>query len=489
MKCGWFSQVRTVAVIGLVLALAECGATAAASRMPATTPGMVSAHAGKVYYVATTGSDSNLGTIAQPWRTIQKAANTMVAGDNVYIRAGTYRERVVPQHAGSAGQYITYAAYPGETATIDGSSVTLPDDLAGLFEVSGKSYIKVSGLRVVNAGPHDNNAGILVLGSSYVVVENNYTYNTVSSGIGVWGSDHVTIDGNTVEHACTDIWQECLTVASTDVFEVKNNEVFDCQEEGIDVKDNASNGQVYNNHVHDVQAIGIYVDAWDRHTHDIAVFQNRIHHVSTSNGIALASEMGGLLENIAIYNNLVYQNHYVGLDVSVNDSGSPDGRHPMRNLVIINNTFYDNGRDAWGGGVLVDNPDAENVVIRNNICSQNFYFQILVNPVVPAQALTVDHNLIDGYQGTEGEIYGDVPVTGAPRFVNPSGGDFHLWADSPAIDAGSAVDAPADDFDGRARPRDGDDDGVVAYDIGAYEMPFYSEHAYLPIALRQAGAR
>ena len=118
---------------------------------------------------------------------------------------------------------------------------------------------------------------------------------------GLWGGDHITIDGNVVEHACTDIGQECLTLASTDVFEIKNNEVFDCQEEGIDVKDDASNGQVYRNHVHDVGAIGIYIDAWDRHTHDIAVFQNRIHHVSEYNGIALASEMGGLLENIAIY--------------------------------------------------------------------------------------------------------------------------------------------------------------------------------------------
>jgi len=34
---------------------------------------------GTTYYVATTGRDSNPGTIAQPWRTIQKAANTVVA--------------------------------------------------------------------------------------------------------------------------------------------------------------------------------------------------------------------------------------------------------------------------------------------------------------------------------------------------------------------------------------------------------------------------
>lgn len=68
-------------------------------------------------------------------------------------------------------------------------------ELFGLFHVSNKSYIVVSGLRVVNAGPYDNNAGILVLNSSNITVENNSTYNTNSSGIGVWGSNVVVVDG------------------------------------------------------------------------------------------------------------------------------------------------------------------------------------------------------------------------------------------------------------------------------------------------------
>ncbi|HEY84627.1 MAG TPA: DUF1565 domain-containing protein [Chloroflexi bacterium] len=75
---------------------------------------------GNTCYVAPAGSDSNPGTKAQPWQTIQKAANTLAAGDTVYIRAGTYAEQVTPLNSGSAGSYITYAAYSGETAPING---------------------------------------------------------------------------------------------------------------------------------------------------------------------------------------------------------------------------------------------------------------------------------------------------------------------------------------------------------------------------------
>ena len=245
----------------------------------------------EVYYVSPSGDDSNLGTAAYPWRTIQKAADTLMAGDIVYIRAGDYHERVTPQNSGSADNYITYAAYPGETAAINGSGVILPDDLAGLFEISNKSYIRVAGLRVINAGPFNNNAGILVLNSGYITVENNATYNTASSGIGVWGSHNVIVDGNRIDEAGGG-WQERLSVAGTDTFEVRNNEVLNCHKEGICIKDGSSNGQVNRNHVHHTQKVGIYVDAWDKHTYNIAVFQNTVHDVQDSDGFALASEMG-----------------------------------------------------------------------------------------------------------------------------------------------------------------------------------------------------
>ncbi|MDE3066872.1 MAG: right-handed parallel beta-helix repeat-containing protein [Verrucomicrobiota bacterium] len=77
-----------------------------------------------IYYVATNGNDGAAGiSINTPWNTIGKAANTMVAGDTVFIRGGTYRETVTPVRSGSSSSPITYQAYPGEAPVISGADV------------------------------------------------------------------------------------------------------------------------------------------------------------------------------------------------------------------------------------------------------------------------------------------------------------------------------------------------------------------------------
>lgn len=75
------------------------------------------------YYVATNGLDANAGTLGAPWRTIQKAATTMVAGDTCYVRGGTYRETVTPLQSGTSLSPITYQNYSNEVAIISGAEV------------------------------------------------------------------------------------------------------------------------------------------------------------------------------------------------------------------------------------------------------------------------------------------------------------------------------------------------------------------------------
>lgn len=100
------------------------------------------AEAASSYYVATTGNDSNPGTLASPFRTIQKAASVAAAGDTVYIRAGTYRETVTPANSGSSGNPITFQPYNGETVTISGAEPVT----AGWTNHSGSIYKSTTSL-------------------------------------------------------------------------------------------------------------------------------------------------------------------------------------------------------------------------------------------------------------------------------------------------------------------------------------------------------
>jgi hypothetical protein len=68
---------------------------------------------------STAGSDTNSGTLAQPFRTVQKLLNSLSAGQVGCIRGGTYFGQVTANNSGTSGNPITVESYPGETATID----------------------------------------------------------------------------------------------------------------------------------------------------------------------------------------------------------------------------------------------------------------------------------------------------------------------------------------------------------------------------------
>jgi hypothetical protein len=102
------------------------------------------------------------------------------------------------------------------------------------------------------------------------------------------------------------------------------------------------------------------------------------------------------------------------------------------------------------------------VTVRNDLVSQSPTWQI-GRSSEPA-GLGIDHNLIDGFRGDPEETYGTAYVEGDPRFVDAAAQHYHLSADSPAIDQGSAEGAPTDDFDGKPRPL------LDGYDIGAFEF-------------------
>lgn len=146
-----------------------------------------------VYYVsASGGSDSNSGTEAAPWATVQKAASVLTAGDTVYIKNGTYAlnnhssvKYLVPANSGnSVSGWITFAAYPGHTPVLDGGNAVLP--VGGLINIRNKEYIRISGLTVQNVDDNAEGIGIYVENSRYISIEKNHVRYIDSSGIQVF---------------------------------------------------------------------------------------------------------------------------------------------------------------------------------------------------------------------------------------------------------------------------------------------------------------
>jgi hypothetical protein len=128
------------------------------------------------YYVATTGSDSAAGTMAAPWATLQKAANTAAAGDTVWIRGGTYKI-TTPANSGAGINFtksgtsdtarIKYWAYPGEVPLFDFSGLQISTTGYTMGFVVNANYLHFKGLEIccVPMNTSSNN-GISVNGSS-----------------------------------------------------------------------------------------------------------------------------------------------------------------------------------------------------------------------------------------------------------------------------------------------------------------------------------
>jgi hypothetical protein len=77
------------------------------------TPEAKSYQLGQTYYVSLNGDNNNSGSLESPWRTIQKAADIVAAGDTVLVQPGIYRESVVLRHSGTETAPILFKANDG----------------------------------------------------------------------------------------------------------------------------------------------------------------------------------------------------------------------------------------------------------------------------------------------------------------------------------------------------------------------------------------
>jgi parallel beta-helix repeat protein len=348
------------------------------------------------YYVAPNGSDGNPGTLSLPWRTIAKAANTLVAGDAVHIRAGTYKEQVTPKNSGNASGFITYAAYPGESVTIDASN-GLNWKWKGVFDLKNRGYLQISGLRIINSPGF----GIFMSGSNNMRILNNYTYHTYYSGIYAHAGKAVTINGNEVELANVGGSQEAITLNGVTNFIVSNNHVHGGAMEGIDARA-SSFTRIFGNTIHDMARVGIYIDNYNGIPSHIDIYENRVYDSkaaasgASEDGIRIGAEEGGAVSRINIYNNVLY--NLAGSGISVSNYTVPGSPQPQfSNISIYNNTVYNAGTRAsnYGGGIDIQGSSASGIIIRNNILRRNRFYPIRLATGIPPANVTISHNLID----------------------------------------------------------------------------------------------
>ncbi|MFL5304281.1 MAG: right-handed parallel beta-helix repeat-containing protein [Polyangia bacterium] len=148
------------------------------------------------YYVDTKGSDSNPGTMAQPFATLQKGVDVAVAGDTVYIRGGTYKvasgaSSMAGVNFAKSGQSdskrINYFAYAGETPVFDFSQLQLSASATSAgFYVTG-SWLHFKGIEISHVpmpGTVSNN-GLWAVGASNNTYELLNAHHNSGPGISI----------------------------------------------------------------------------------------------------------------------------------------------------------------------------------------------------------------------------------------------------------------------------------------------------------------
>jgi hypothetical protein len=368
-----------------------------------TSPPVETTAATRTFYVALTGDDSNPGTIDSPWRTIQQAADSMKAGDTVYIHGGVYHESVDIQVSGSAtAGPVTFQSYPGETAILDGTGLTPPaDNIRGLINIENQSYVIVRGLEIRNYQTTNAAAvptGIWVAGSgSHIQILSNHVHDIGTAaeasgnalGIAVYGTestaalDSITISDNQLYDLKTGSAKSLTVNGNVTNFAISCNIIHDVDNIGIAASgfdglvpdpafDYARNGTIGRNILYNItakknpaehdsyNAEGILVDGGSQ----VTIESNLLYYVDI--GIEIASHQKGRnAHDVTARNNLVYRTNSIGITIGgySTDVGGAD------HCTIVNNTLFQNDTRNTGGGEFQIQYYATNNVFKNNIVS------------------------------------------------------------------------------------------------------------------------
>jgi hypothetical protein len=390
------------------------------------------------YYVAppaSGGNDSNPGTIGSPWATWNKAVTTPVAGDTVYIRAGTYTTSgATATHAGTAGLPITLKAYPGETVTITGTGLLY-------FLRLEAPYWTIDGISFVASAMINSGGSIIVDGYNYLannMIVRNCSFQIVSAA----GHDNISCIQMNGVRANNALIQNNTFAAVYDA-----NGFCGVQYMGVG---GSVGAKILNNTFH---------------TMGLAVFVKHANgDTSLSSGAEIAYNYFYDISRAGLYGNPVYINYHdnllVGTGIDFGDNGGGPQGH---NNLVNHNTVFNKG--------LVFEYHSEGAITYCNLTNNVFMSTVELSwygtSAIPHYT-TLDYNLYKADGSAIGEYkinyslanwkthYGQDAhsIAGAPIFVGGA---------SPSTIAGFALSSTSP---GKNAASDGKDMGADIGQVG-----------------------
>jgi len=430
------------------------------------------------YYVDyTDGSDSDPGTMAEPFKTLSYACTMLSAGDTLRVNGDTYPNThitITQLDEGTAGNPITIMGNGTGEAIIDGDN-QIP------FELNWMSHLIFDNLTI-----RDSNSELLLFryDTDNITIKNCKLQDSGDSAVyfyelSTYDIRDISIENCTINNTCS--WPNgesaaggAIYLRDTEEFSVENNTIYKCGRNCIFLNDGCDDGVVKDNYINTTNNNTEYTD-------NLAIYMYVIDNVDMDNitcydntvwgnGSAGFATIGGdtsIVSNITMYNNVL----------NMTESGrgyviwSYAGETPVYNdIEFYSNTVYTVENPAikldCNGDFFTD------LIIANNACSTFESYYVMQFSQSNLSDMTLSHNSF--YRRDGGGVYvgwhsdstttrGTSAVITDQLFTSAPTGDFSLGSGSPCIDAGSATYAPAVDFDGVTRPQQ------TADDIGAFE--------------------
>ena len=430
-------------------------------------------------YVSPNGSDTNTGTIDAPFKTVQKALDTVKAGQTIYLREGTYTALNTFKSSGTEGNYITLRNYPGEKPYL---TMTAGSDGA-ILHLDGNAYIKIEGLEIGGLSSVIAQGILLDGNENHVIIRNNDIHNllTTKPGENENGEANAILcygEGKTEEDAINNIciennlvhnnttgWCESVSVTGNAKYiNIINNTVYENTNIGIDFYGNAgycsvpaldqprygvaAGNIIYKSICSYAECAGLYVDG----ARDIVLENNIIY--DSMYGIEIGSEelqADYPVKNIIARNNLVYNNSAGGIRVGGYDKKATGY---VMDTKIYNNTLVNNGEGEGGWNGELCFVKCNGIDVRNNIVyKENTEYPMIGGDLAKEYVLNVNfsNNVFYSPLGAD-EIYFEFAkgsATGIAEFNAQTGGsdtfgqpefnaDYSLQSGSYGIDIGSS---------------------------------------------------